>query len=91
MPIEITEIRLEDHSADVIANLEKQMEVALRAVGETAERYAKEQTPVDTGRLRNSIAYATSRMHSTGSGRDEPQEKPEEGAVYIGSNVEYAA
>ena len=31
----------------------------LKAIGMTAEGYAKENTPVDTGRLRNSISHAT--------------------------------
>lgn len=31
----------------------------LEAIGLTAERYAKKETPVDTGRLRNSISHAT--------------------------------
>ncbi len=31
---------------------------ALETIGMTAERYAKEETPVDLGRLRNSIAHA---------------------------------
>ena len=33
---------------------------ALEAIGMTAERHAKEQCPVDTGLLRNSITYAIS-------------------------------
>ena len=47
---------------------------ALEAIGATAERYAKEKTPVDTGRLQGSIAHAV---------------RPSESAVYIGTNVEY--
>lgn len=47
----------------------------LEACGMAAETYAKRDAPVDTGRLRNSIAHMV---------------KEEESAVYIGSNVEYA-
>lgn len=41
----------------------------------TAETYAKQDCPVDTGRLRNSIAHAVN---------EEAKE------AYIGTNVEYA-
>ena len=47
----------------------------LEACGMTAETYAKQDCPVDTGRLRNSIAHTVNE---------------EELAAYIGSNVEYA-
>lgn len=47
----------------------------LEACGMVAETYAKEQCPVDTGRLRNSIAHMVNE---------------DERAAYIGSNVEYA-
>ena len=46
---------------------------AMEAVGVTAEGYAKEEAPVDTGELRNSISHATMDNH----------------AVAIGTNVEY--
>lgn len=46
----------------------------LEACGMTAETYAKQDCPVDTGRLRNSIAHAVNE---------------EEQAAYIGTNVEY--
>lgn len=48
---------------------------ALEEIGLAAERFAKSETPVDTGRLRNSITHAIS---------------TDEKAVYIGTNVEYA-
>lgn len=47
----------------------------LEGVGIAAESLAKAQTPVDTGRLRNSITYEISEG---------------EEAVYVGTNVEYA-
>lgn len=47
----------------------------LEACGMVAETYAKQGAPVDTGRLRNSIAHAVVES---------------EKAAYIGSNVEYA-
>ena len=63
-----------DYSKEVLSALEKGKRNALTAIGATAETYAKKATPVDTGRLRNSISH-------TVDGE----------AVYIGSNVEYAA
>lgn len=38
--------------------LPEQIARALEAIGLTAEGYAKEECPVDTGRLRNSISHA---------------------------------
>ena len=47
-----------DNSAEVLAALKNAKKRGLEAVGLTAEGYAKKDTPVDTGRLRNSIAHA---------------------------------
>ena len=63
-----------DNSKQVLSAMEKGIKNGLEAIGLTAETYAKQETPVDTGRLRNSISH-------TVDGE----------AVYIGSNVEYAA
>lgn len=48
-----------DNSAEVLAALKKAKKRGLEAIGLTAEGYAKKDTPVDTGRLRNSISHAT--------------------------------
>lgn len=46
-------------NADVFKNaLPEQIAQALEAIGLVAEGYAKEECPVDTGRLRNSISHA---------------------------------
>lgn len=46
-------------NADIFNNaLPEQIAMALEAIGLTAEKYAKEICPVDTGRLRNSISHA---------------------------------
>ena len=63
-----------DNSQQILSALEKGKRNALTAIGATAETYAKQETPVCTGRLRNSISHET-----------------DEEAVYIGTNVEYAA
>ena len=46
-----------DYSKEVLAALEKGIKHGLEAIGLTAETYAKKETPVDTGRLRNSISH----------------------------------
>ena len=48
-----------DNTNEVLAALKKAKKRGLEAIGLTAEGYAKKDTPVDTGRLRNSISYAT--------------------------------
>ena len=63
-----------DNSEQILSALEKGIKNGLEAIGLTAETYAKKATPVDTGRLRNSISHETDKE-----------------AVYIGTNVEYAA
>ena len=46
-----------DNSQQVLSALEKGKRNALTAIGSSAETYAKKATPVDTGRLRNSISH----------------------------------
>lgn len=48
-----------DNTDDVLAALERAKKRGLEAIGLTAEGHAKNETPVDTGRLRNSINHAT--------------------------------
>ena len=47
-----------DYSKEVLAAMEKGIKNGLEAIGLTAETYAKKATPVDTGRLRNSISHS---------------------------------
>lgn len=47
-----------DNTDEVLAALKKAKKRGLESIGLTAEGYAKKDTPVDTGRLRNSIAHA---------------------------------
>lgn len=47
-----------DNTDEVLAALERAKKRGLEAIGLTAEGYAKKDTPVDTGRLRNSVAHA---------------------------------
>ena len=46
-----------DNSEHILSALEKGIKNGLEAIGLTAETYAKKETPVDTGRLRNSISH----------------------------------
>ena len=65
-----------DNTDEVLRGLSDAAERALTRIGLAAEGYAKKKCPVDTGNLRNSI---TNEVRSS------------EKAVYIGTNVEYAA
>ena len=47
-----------DNTKEVLSALERAKKRGLEAIGLTAEGHAKKETPVDTGRLRNSIAHA---------------------------------
>ena len=47
-----------DNSQQILSALEKGIKNGLEAIGLTAETYAKQETPVDTGRLRNSISHS---------------------------------
>ena len=71
----IVAVEVIDHSAEVIAAMKAQVIRGLESIGQEAEGYAKEDTPTDTGRLKNSIAHKV---------------VDAENAVYIGTNVEYA-
>ena len=49
---------MKDNTDEVLAALERAKKRGLEAIGLTAEGHAKKITPVDTGRLRNSMAHA---------------------------------
>ena len=70
----MADIKFTSNVNDILRCMEKGKRNALTAIGATAETYAKKETPVCTGRLRNSISHETDKE-----------------AVYIGTNVEYAA
>ena len=48
-----------DNTDEVLSALERAKKRGLEAIGLTAEGYAKKETPVRTGRLRNSISHTT--------------------------------
>jgi HK97 gp10 family phage protein len=72
----MADVVFESHLGEFLDALPEQIEQALIAIGMTAETYAKEECPVDTGRLRNSITHDVDMSDQ---------------AAIIGSNVEYAA
>ena len=99
------EVDMNFHDDDLLSELEFKKEKALTMVGMQAEGDAKieiESDPrrVDTGRLRNSITWATTKEHSTPEPTDDNPDasdadgvdssQAEEDAVVIGTNVEYA-
>jgi len=98
------ELTMMDYSAEVLAALQDQVQKGLKAIGEEAEGYAKEDCPVDTGRLRNSITFAitdyqseanTNKHHDGTQDADVKEYKtkanPEANTLYVGTNVSYAA
>ena len=86
----------------VLNEFEKKVERGFEAIGIEAEKDAKIDTPVDSGRLRNSITFATQTYHSPGNSTIKAGETPadqqdyatkatpEKNALYLGSNVSYA-
>ena len=93
-----------DYSKEVLAAMEKGKRNALTAIGATAETHTKDNIKadglVDTGRLRNSITYATGDYLGIGTYTDKKKKKytdakarntPKDDEVAIGTNVEYAA
>lgn len=88
-------IRIEkDNSEEVLKELSEAVERALVAVGAQAQNYASMLCPVDTGRLRDSITYATRQEASTvgSKAKSEDAVPPpnRDNAVNIGTRVEYA-
>lgn len=76
----IVEIRIIDHSQEVLEELALRIIIAMELVGQAGENNAKFEITalgaVDTGNLRNSITHFYSQSDAKN--------------VYIGTNVEYA-
>lgn len=92
-------IVITDYSDEFLGNLGNVKQVILEEIGITAEAFAKShETAVDTGRLRNSITYATYKdrgkefeyKDSGGKVYSYKIGGGEEDAVYVGTNVKYA-
>lgn len=61
MAKEIISVNFKDYSKKILEAKEIAVARALIKIGIKAERFAKEDCPVDTGRLRNSISHAQKR------------------------------
>lgn len=86
-----TEIQVVNDNTDLfLSEFERKVRAGLAAIGATAERHAKANCPVDTGRLRNSITFATAHEQGGGPGASAVLARPADHTVYIGTNVEYA-
>ena len=87
------DFKLKSNRKEVLRGSEEAVERGLAAIGMRAVTYThrpKERggTPVDTGRLRNSIAWATASQG--GGGTDAPLDGgADDHTVVIGTNVEY--
>lgn len=87
------DFKLKSNRKEVFRGSEEAVERGLAAIGMRAVTYThrpKERggTPVDTGRLRNSIAWATASQG--GGGTDAPSGGgADDRTVIIGTNVEY--
>ena len=95
----MADIKLISKVNDVLTELDNATDQALTIIGLRAERHAKAICPVDTGRLRNSISYATSKAQggmnqNQGKNADsedyEMHDVPAENTVVLGTNVSYA-
>ena len=89
------EIKIENDNTEKTLKLKDEAVArALMIIGGKAEGYVKALTPVDTGRLRNSITYKTKKQKSSpqspAKGSDGVRGTPTEAQVFIGTNVEYA-
>ena len=98
------EVDYKDNSQQILSALEKGKRNALTAIGATAETHAKDNITaddlIDTGRLRNSITFATGDYSGIGTYTDnegnrygdaKARNTPKDDEVAIGTNVEYAA
>lgn len=90
-----------DNTDQILEEVARVSETVLKQCGEVIEGYAKEDCPVDTGLLHNSLTYGLSGQRTNiTSYEDNYHEQHGEyrsncptthkDAVYVGSNVEYA-
>ena len=100
----MADIKFTSNVNDILSALAQGKRNALTTLGATAETHTKENITadklVDTGRLRNSITYATGDYSGIGTYTDNKKKKysdakarntPKDDEVGIGTNVEYAA
>ncbi len=83
--VQVSDIEFKSYKAEIAKIAESDILAWLAAIGEDASHTAAEKAPVDTGRLKNSISWATQQAH--GGGTSVPNNTPEKNSVYIGTNV----
>lgn len=82
----MAKVEIQDNSKEVLSAFGKQIKIALKSVGHTAEGYAKEECPVGTPESTGIKGYIGGTLRNSIS--NEVVEDAQE--VYIGTNVEYA-
>ena len=100
----MADIKFTSNVNDILSALEKGKRNALTAIGSSAETHVKDNITaddlIDTGRLRNSITFATGDYSGIGTYTDnegnryydaKARNTPKDDEVAIGTNVEYAA
>lgn len=87
-------VQVTSRRAEVEAELDEGIKKALTMIGQQAMGYASMTVPVQTGRLRGSISYATEEAYgNAGAHKAEDSAmhaNPSSGQVVIGTNVVYA-
>lgn len=93
------DVEININDKEVRALLELAIKQSCELIGQAAVRHASDRTicPVDTGRLSNSMTYATKEHNATMSYADDSgkpytvslSEVASEGEVIFGTNVEY--
>ena len=99
----MADIEFTSNADDILRRMERGKRNALTAIGATAETHTKENITaddlIDTGRLRNSITFATGDYSGIGTYTDnegnryddaKARNTPKDDEVAIGTNVEYA-
>lgn len=95
----MNDVRFESKADDVLSEVSNVRQKTLEAIGLKAIGYAQLLCAVDTGRLRNSLTFVTATARGdantqngeSASAEDySPHGLPDEDAVVIGTNVEYA-
>ena len=97
------DMQIEDNTPKVLSEVERVAKLVLEGIGSQAEGFAKDDCPVDTGLLRNSLTWALGGKapaigsykadRGKGSGKyggKMPEDKPNQFSVYVGTNVVYA-
>lgn len=83
----MADITVVSHIKEFMDDVDDKMPLILNAIGQIAEGYAKEDCPVDTGLLRNSLTYAISgeQPQITSYSADNPRPGQQSSGSYSGN------